>query len=60
MARVVDRMILLVLLLCSVTVCVVTGAIQILPSHVMLGLAAWVLASVPLGVAVGHCVLNGE
>ncbi|MDR3537482.1 MAG: hypothetical protein P4L71_13375 [Acetobacteraceae bacterium] len=60
MPRVVDRMTLLALLLGTATPFVVTGAIQVLPSQVALGLAAWILASVPLGISIGHCVLNDE
>ncbi len=56
MARIVARTTLLALALCSR----VAGAIQMLPSPVTLGLAAWILVSVQLGVAVGHCVLNED
>lgn len=31
-----------------------------LPSRVVVGLVLWVVGSLPLGVAVGHCVLNEE
>jgi hypothetical protein len=60
MSRLLDRTSLLALLLCSVAPVMVTGAIQVLPSQVALILASWVLASVPLGIGIGHCVFTGD
>lgn len=47
-------------LTCTVACLGVTGAAEFLPSDFGLLLAAWVLASVPLGIGIGHCVLTGE
>jgi hypothetical protein len=34
--------------------------LHLLPNDVLIILAAWILGSVPLGVLIGHCVLNEE
>ena len=43
-------------------VIVVTAAIllMLLPSEIRIALTVWTLMSLPIGVLVGHCVLNNE
>ncbi|MDB5404231.1 MAG: hypothetical protein QOF70_5803 [Acetobacteraceae bacterium] len=41
-----------------VAVCVVV--LHILPTQVLTFLTAWTLASFPIGVLIGHCVLSEE
>jgi hypothetical protein len=38
----------------------VEGAARFLPIKVVIALAAWLLVSAPLGVGIGHCVMNRE
>jgi hypothetical protein len=44
------------------SVMVVTGVflVFLLPSEVLAILTVWTLASLPIGVLIGHCVLNEE
>lgn len=44
------------------TAMVVTGVflVFLLPSQVLAILTVWTLASLPIGVLIGHCVLNEE
>ena len=42
------------LLLASIVV------LHLLPSEVLTILMAWILASFPIGILIGHCVLNEE
>lgn len=43
-----------VLLLASIVV------LRLLPNEVLTVLTAWILASFPIGVLIGHCVLSEE
>ncbi len=60
MSRMMERINLNGILLLSMTSVLVAAVAQVLPSHVALWLAAWVLSSVPLGIGIGHCVLSEE
>lgn len=58
--RILDRLSFFTVCLCTATPLVVSGAIGLLPSQVAFALATWILVSVPLGIGIGHCVLNDE
>ena len=45
---------------CLGFVTAVTWAIQVLPYGVSAALFAWVLASLPIGILIGHCALGEE
>ncbi len=60
MSRIMERFYLNGLILISLTSAIITMAAQVLPSHVLLWLAAWVLSSVPFGIGIGHCVLSED
>ncbi|PPQ29952.1 hypothetical protein CCS01_20355 [Rhodopila globiformis] len=45
---------------CLGFVTTVTWAIRVLPYGVSAGLFAWMLASLPIGILIGHCVLGDE
>ena len=39
---------------------VALAIVLLVPSGVGMALAVWVVASLPVGVALGHCTLNGD
>jgi len=41
-------------------VAAIAAFVCILPAEIRLGLLLWSLASVPIGVLIGHCVLPGD
>jgi hypothetical protein len=43
-----------------VTIVAVALMLHLLPNEVLMILTAWTLASFPIGVLIGHCVLNEE
>ncbi len=45
---------------CLGFVTAVTWGLQVLPPEVSLALSAWILASLPIGILVGHCALSED
>jgi hypothetical protein len=41
-------------------VAAIVGVVYALPADIRLWLLLWALASVPIGVLIGHCVLSGD
>jgi hypothetical protein len=41
-------------------VAAIAAFVCVLPAEIRLGLLLWSLASVPIGVLIGHCVLPGD
>jgi hypothetical protein len=44
----------------AATVASIIFLLYLMPSGVLAGLALWTLASFPIGVLIGHCVLSEE
>jgi hypothetical protein len=42
------------------TIAAVAFTLHLLPNEVRMILTAWTLASFPIGILIGHCVLNEE
>jgi hypothetical protein len=51
---------LMTLLGAPVVVAISILVVHLLPSGVLTILTAWIVASVPIGVLIGHCVLSEE
>jgi hypothetical protein len=60
MDRQTDHSRLLATAWCLGLVVTATWVIQVLPREVSVALCAWVLASLPIGILIGHCALSEE
>ena len=44
----------------SAFVAIIAGLLSWLPSEIRVGLTVWILASLPIGALIGHCVLSEQ